>query len=128
MSRFQAGLSAGGVENEPLLPENGSATSSIWFPQLQQAMRAAPALRRVTTSLLRPAPRAHQLRQAWGEAPGLAAARTQKGWPSGLGLGKAAGLRGMALRCPTRPTILEDQERAAAMTTLSESGYEPPAS
>lgn len=91
-------------------------------------IRTAPALHRVTSALHRPVPLlARQLRQAWGEAPRLGPARTLKGWafaPLHPGLGKAGGPRGMGLR----PTVLEDQERAAVMATLSARGYEPPVS
>lgn len=86
-------------------------------------IRTAPALHRVTSALHRPVPLlARQLRQAWGEAPRLGPARTLKGWafaPLHPGLGKAGGPRGMGLR----PTVLEDQERAAVMATLSARGW-----
>ena len=92
--------------------------------EMQQAIRTAPVLRHVTSALRRHAPLARQLGQAWGEAPGLVPSRTLKGWTikAAVGPGKAGGQRGMALRCPTRPTILEDQERAAVMPILLEHG------
>ena len=96
---------------------------------MQQAIRTASVLRHVTSALHRHAPLARQLGLAWGESPGLVPSRTLKGWNmnAGVGLGKAGGQRGMA-SCPTRPTILEDQERAAVMPILLEHGYEPPVS